>query len=67
MRGSEFDEAGLLRVRVAGRFERVACGEDLGLGGGREEEGADAEVGRFGRREAGEGEGVAEVGEVVFV
>lgn len=65
MRGGEFEEAGLLGVRVAGAFERVACGEDLRVGGGRVEEGADAKVGGFRRGEASAGEGVGEEGEVV--
>ena len=65
MRGGEFEKAGLLGVRVAGAFERVACGEDLGVRGGGVEKGADAEVGWFGWGEAGAGEGVVEEGEVV--
>ena len=64
MRGGEFEKAGLLGVRVAGAFERVACGEDLGGWRGGVEEGADAEIGGFGWGEAGAGEGVAEEGEV---
>ena len=64
MRGGEFEEAGLLGVRVAGTFERVACGEDLRVRGRRVEEGADAEVGGFGWGEAGAGEGVGEEGDV---
>lgn len=64
MRGGEFEKAGLLGVRVAGAFERVACGEDLRVGGRGVEEGADAEVGGFRWGEAGAGEGVGEEGEV---
>lgn len=64
MRGGEFEKAGLLGVRVAGAFERVACGEDLRVGGGGIEEGADAEIGGFGWGEAGAEEGVVEQEEV---
>jgi len=62
--GGEFEKAGLLGVGVAGAFEGVACGEDLGGGGGGVEEGADAEVGGFWGGEAGAGEGKAEEVEV---
>ena len=62
--GGEFEKAGLFGVRVAGAFEGVACGEDLRVGGGRVEEGADAEIGGFRWREAGAGEGVTDEFEV---
>ena len=64
VRGGEFEKAGLLGVGVAGAFEGVACGENLGVRGGRVEEGADAEVGGFGWGEARLGKGVVEEGEV---
>ena len=64
MCGGDFEKAGLLGVGVAGAFERVACGEDLRVGGGGVEEGADAEVGGFWGGEAGAGEGEAEEVEI---
>lgn len=48
-------------MRVPRELESIACAED-GVGGGGDEDGTDAEVGRFGWGAAGEGEGEGHVG-----